>query len=85
MVNKRSMPRPENMSIKEASNFWDTHSVADYPSHVVEMEYEPGEHIILFPIQEDLAAQLSEKAREKGISVEMLANLWLRQKLGEGS
>ena len=38
MVNKRE-PIPKNMTIEEASEFWDTHSVADYPSHVVQLEY----------------------------------------------
>ncbi|MDI6793922.1 MAG: hypothetical protein QME81_13835 [bacterium] len=36
---------PENMTIEEASEFWDTHSVADYPSHIVGLEYAPEERI----------------------------------------
>ena len=34
---------PENMTIAEASEFWDTHSVADYPSRVVAAEYRPDD------------------------------------------
>ena len=27
-------PIPDDMSIEQASDFWDTNSVADYPSHI---------------------------------------------------
>lgn len=33
--------RLKSMSIEEASDFWDTHSFADFPSHEVEIEYTP--------------------------------------------
>lgn len=36
-------PIPGEMTIHEASKFWDTHSVADYPSKVVQFEYKPNE------------------------------------------
>ncbi len=32
---------PDEMTIDEASEFWDTHSFADYPSKVVKMEFLP--------------------------------------------
>ena len=35
MVSKKS--HLKDMTIEEASEFWDTHSVADYPSHVVQL------------------------------------------------
>ena len=35
MVSKVN-PIPNDMTIEEGSEFWDTHSVADYPSHVVQ-------------------------------------------------
>jgi len=42
MANQKVDPIPDNMSIEEASEFWDTHSVANYLSHVVQLEYIPG-------------------------------------------
>jgi hypothetical protein len=72
---------PENMSIEEATEFWDTHSVADYPSHVVELEYRPEERITFVAIANDLLSQLEKQAKERGISIETLVNLWIQEKL----
>jgi hypothetical protein len=41
MASKKK-PIPDNMTIDQASDFWDTHSVADYPSHVIQLEYIQG-------------------------------------------
>ena len=71
----------KDMTIREATDFWDTHSVADHPSHVVEFEYAPKEHAYFIAIANDLLAQLEEKARERGVSVETLVNLWIQEKV----
>jgi len=72
---------PENMTIEEASEFWDTHSVADYPSHVVQFEYRPEEKITFVAIANDLLHQLEKQAKKQGASVETLINLWIKEKL----
>ena len=73
--------KPKRMSIEEASEYWDTHSVADHPSRVVEIEYSPEERATLVAIENDLLRRLSKSAKEKGVSVETLVNLWLQEKL----
>jgi len=80
MANKID-PIPEEMTIVEASDFWDEHSTADYPSHEVEFEYAPDERITVVAIAADLAKLLRQHAQEKGISVETLVNLWVQEKL----
>lgn len=80
MVNKRE-PIPKNMTIEEASKFWDTHSVADYPSHVVQFEYRPEERITFVAIANDLLRQLEKQAKKQGASIETLVNLWIQEKL----
>ena len=40
-MGKRTDPMPGNMTIEEASEFWDNHSAADYPSRVVQFEFKP--------------------------------------------
>ncbi len=80
MANKLE-PIPRNMAIEEASEFWDTHSVADYPSHVVQMEYKPEERITFVAIANELLKHLEKKAKESGISIETLINLWIQEKL----
>ncbi|MCI0578496.1 MAG: BrnA antitoxin family protein [Chloroflexi bacterium] len=77
----RIEPIPDNMTIREASEFWDTHSVADYPTQVVEIEYSPGERVTLVAVASDLLTKVEEKARERGISVETLVNLWIQEKV----
>jgi len=72
---------PKNMAIEEACEFWDTHSVADYPSHVVQFEYRPEEQITFVAIANDLLRQLEKQAKKQGASIETLINLWIQEKL----
>ncbi|MBA7642324.1 hypothetical protein ES703_50014 [subsurface metagenome] len=80
MANK-IYPIPNDMTIDEASEFWGTHSVADYTSHVVQLEYEPEERITFVAIANDLLSQLEKRAKERGVSIETLVNLWIQDKL----
>ncbi len=74
-------PIPPDMTIREASTFWDTHSVADYPSHIVEFEYEPDDNITIVAIAPDIAQLLEQQAQKSGVSAETLVNLWIQEKL----
>lgn len=73
--------KTKRMSIDEASDFWDTHSIADVVSHDVEIEYSPNGHTMLVAVEDHLLKRLSESARQRGVSVETLVNLWLQEKL----
>lgn len=70
-----------DMTIAEASDYWDAHSVADFESHVVRFEYGPGERLTFVSIANDLLPQLERKARQRGVSLETLLNLWIHEKL----
>ena len=72
---------PRKMAIEEASEYWDHHSVADHPARVVGIEYAPEERATLVAIENDLLSRISKSAKEKGVSVETLVNLWLQEKL----
>lgn len=74
-------PIPDNMSIEEASEFWDAHSVADYPSHVMQLEYSPEERITFVAIANELIGELEKQAKKQGASIETLVNLWIQEKL----
>ena len=50
-------------------------------AHIVEMEYKPEERITFIAIANDLLRQLDIKAKESGVSIETLVNLWLQEKL----
>jgi hypothetical protein len=72
------------MAIEEASEFWDVHSVADYPSHVVQFDYVPEGRVTLVAIASDLLTSVTVRAKERGVSVETLVNLWIQEKVSAG-
>jgi len=80
MANKID-PIRDDMTIEEASEFWDTHSVADYPSHIVQLKYKPEERITFVAISNDLLSQLEKRAKKRGVSIETLVNLWVQEKV----
>lgn len=84
-MNQNSDSTPPDMTIYEASAFWDTYSVADYPSRVVEFEYEPDDNITIVAIAPDIAQPLEQRAKKSGVSAETLVNLWVQEKLSEVS
>ena len=80
MVDKRENI-PDNMTIAEASVYWDSASVADHDSRIVEFEYAPDDHITIVAIASDMAQKVERQAQANGISVETLVNLWIQEKL----
>lgn len=80
-MGNKSQPIPENMTIEEASEFWDTHDVADYPSHVIRMQYTPEERVTFVAIANQFLSPLEQLAQKDGISLETLVNLWIQEKL----
>ncbi len=80
-MGNKSQPIPENMTIEEASEFWDTHDVADYPSHVIRMQYTPEARVTFVAIANQFLSPLEQLAQKDGISLETLVNLWIQEKL----
>ncbi len=74
-------PLPDEMSLKEAGEFWDSHSVADYPTQTVQFDVEPGDRKTFVAIEQHLLEELERRAKESGISVETLVNLWIQEKV----
>ncbi len=71
---------PDDMTIVEASAFWDEHSFADYESRLVELIYQPDGQTQL-AISTTLLPKLQKYAAETGVSMETLVNLWIQEKL----
>ncbi len=69
-------------NIEEAAEFWDTHSLSDYwdQTHEVEIEVQASRRQWI-PLAANLADKAAEKARQEGVSVETLVNLWVAEKL----
>jgi predicted HicB family RNase H-like nuclease len=72
----------EFASIAEAAEFWDTHSLADYWEQTEEADVEvraPRRQWV--PLAANLTEQAAQVARQEGVSVETLVNLWVAEKL----
>ena len=74
-------PIPDDMTIAEASEFWDQHSVADYPSQSVEVSWEPDPVTAFVPVARELLGKIESQAKAKGLSASTLIDLWLREKV----
>jgi hypothetical protein len=83
--NKKIDPIPEHFtSIEEASDFWDTHDAGDYEEYLRPI----NEKLVVAKalpqtvlLEHSLLKKLKKVARQKGVSLETLVNLWLEEKL----
>ncbi|MDI6791383.1 MAG: CopG family antitoxin [bacterium] len=80
---KRPASIPSFDSIKEASEFWDTHDSADYwnlsrPVEDVDICLERRVHLV--PVESHLLSRIQEYARHEGLTPETLINIWLTEK-----
>lgn len=86
MAKRRDIdPLPEHFSsIEEASDFWDTHDAGDYEEYLrpVKEKLSVKENLPQAVLLESaLMEQLKSTARKRGVSVETLINLWLKERL----
>ena len=71
-------------SVREASDFWDTHDAGDYPAALrpldesVELSEDVPEIVALDPA---LSKRLRKSAQRRGLSLETLVNLWLEERV----
>ena len=81
--NKSSISQAQ--SYKEIGEFWDTHDLADYwdQTEPIEFEVDIQSEVRYYPLESTLAASIAEIARQRGVSVETLLNLWVQEKLQE--
>lgn len=73
---------PENMTLDEASEFWDEHSFLDYEDiREVHFSVDLRKNRNYVDIKEDLAKQIRAIAHQKGTSTRILINQWLKEKV----
>jgi len=79
--NKSSISQAQ--SYQEIGEFWDTHDVTDYwdQTEPVEFEVDIQSEVRYCALEKTLAAKVGEIAWQKGVSVETLVNLWVREKI----
>ncbi|MBM3335308.1 hypothetical protein FJY63_11660 [Candidatus Sumerlaeota bacterium] len=72
-------------SVKEASEFWDTHDLAEYwdSSREAHFEVDIQRRVFMTALEPQLAKRLTVLAQKQGISTETLINVWLAEKTKE--
>ena len=81
---KQRDPLPERFATdEEFEQFWDTHSLADYPDAWREVQFNVmlTPRKLTVPLEPDLAREIQERARREGVPVKELVNRWLKQQL----
>lgn len=69
-------------SVEEIAEFWDTHSVDDYPDQTCEVEFEVrAQRRRRVTLDPEIYAKVEEEAHLRGVSPETLVNLWLAERL----
>jgi hypothetical protein len=80
----RRDPIPEaGRDLRALSDFWDTHSAADYWDEFKSVDVEFNIDITprYVALEKSLARRLRAIAEERGVSVETLVNLWVHEKV----
>lgn len=67
-------------SDEKIGDFWDSHDLTEFDTDTPDVEFEV---ISTVPIQLELLHEIEKQADQRGVKVETLVNLWLRQKLDE--
>ena len=80
-ANKSSISKAS--SLEKMGEFWDKHDFTEFDNaNAPDVKF----HIaVAVPVEPDLLTDIEELARHRGISLETLVNLWLKEKLGEAT
>ena len=78
-ANKSSVSKTN--SLEKMGEFWDKHDFTEFDDpNLPDVEF----HVtVAIPIEPDLLSDIEELAHLRGINVETLVNLWLKEKLVE--
>ena len=67
-------------SLEKIGEFWDTHDFADFDTDAPDADFTIA---CAAPIELDLYSSVEKQARQRGVKVETLVNLWLQQELAD--
>lgn len=72
-------------SYQDIGEFWSEHDLSDYwdQTHPVDFEVDIQSEKRYYPLEGDLADEVNIMARERGVTIETLLNLWVKEKIIE--
>ncbi|MGD2089556.1 MAG: CopG family antitoxin [Candidatus Aminicenantes bacterium] len=81
--NKSSISKAS--SYQEIGEFWSEHDLTDFwdQTKPVEFEVDIQSEKIYYPLERDLANEVSKIAQKRGVAAETLLNLWIKEKVIE--
>jgi hypothetical protein len=83
MARSKAMTLPEMGSMDELVDFFEAHDMGAYweqmPEAGFEVKIKGRKHLVA--LEEDVAAQVTQIAKEKKVPSEALINAWLKEKL----
>ena len=87
MAENRVSSISQSRTLEEMTEFWDTHSLADYDdqTYEVEMSFDPAARRSLVGIEPELMNELRRIARQRQVSTQTLVNVWLQQRVDQMS
>ncbi len=78
-ANKSSISKAN--SLEKMGEFWDKHDFTEFDDpNAPDVEFHAT---VAIPVEPDLLSDIEELAHKRGINVETLVNLWLKEKLVE--
>lgn len=87
MAENEASPLPPFRSLEELVEFFDAHDMGEYWDRLPEAHFEVDikRRHCLVAIDEDLLSKLSEIAKSRQVSVEVLIDAWLRERVAGAS
>jgi predicted DNA binding CopG/RHH family protein len=85
-IKKRKSRIPEFKSYEEEAQWWDTHSVADYPEEFKTVELEVDKnlfHTLSIRLDAETLSKVRKEAQKKGLGATTLIRMWVREQLEE--
>jgi hypothetical protein len=72
-------------SYQEIGEFWAEHDLTDFwdQTEPVEFEVDIQSEKMYYPLERDLANEITRIAQRRGVAAETLINLWVKEKLLE--
>lgn len=70
-------------SYKEMGEFWDTHDLSEYWDKTKEVSFDVNIEAekYYYGLEKSLSEQIESVARKRGVSGDILINLWIQEKL----
>jgi hypothetical protein len=85
MANTQTKPMPTHSSLNELIEFFDTHDMGEYWDDMPEVHFEVNitsrKHLI--EIDEEIIPKISLIAQSRKVSIKLLINAWLKEKILE--